>query len=83
MPLGVSSASTPATHISTASGHSSAARRTPSAAATTDRTMMRLTPHSLRVCMAAAQVPPVAMTGSTTIAKLDAFVPGSADELET
>lgn len=72
MPLFVNSLSTPASQISTPSGHSSAARRTPTSAPTTLSTNTFCAPHSLNVWIAAAQVPPVAMTGSRMMARLDA-----------
>lgn len=71
MPSGVSSASRAASQISTPAGHSAAARRAPASAPRTPMTRMRWAPHSRRVWMAAALVPPVAMTGSRMMARED------------
>ena len=65
MPLSLISSSMPASQISVPSGHSFAAFKAPTRAPSTDITIIRPTPHSLRVWIAATQVPPVAMTGST------------------
>lgn len=60
--------STPPTQSSTPSGHSSAARLRPPSLANMDTEMMRGTPQSLSVSIAAHTVEPVAMIGSTMIA---------------
>lgn len=72
IPVSVNSLSIPASHSSTPSGHSSAARTTPGTAPSTESTMIRCVPHSRSVWMAAAQVPPVAMTGSRMMASREA-----------
>ena len=74
MPLSFSSLSIPPIHTSVPSAHSSAAFTTPVRAPRILIKMTRSTPHSFRVCMAAAAVPPVAITGSSNIARLAAAV---------
>lgn len=73
MPRSVSSASNPASQISVPSGHSFAASSTPGLAPRMDRTRIRFVPHSFRVWIAAAEVPPVAMTGSRTMVRSGVF----------
>ena len=68
MPHSLTFSSRPATHISTPSSHSHAALNTPGIAPKTAITITLLTPHSFSVCIAAAQVPPVAITGSRRMA---------------
>ena len=74
MPFTLVVLSSPPNQISVPSGHSFAALITPPAAPRTARTMIFSTPQSLRIWMAAAQVPPVAMTGSRMNAILEAEV---------
>lgn len=72
IPFSLTPSSIPATQISTPSGHSLAALTTPGTAPNTAITITRCTPHSFSVWMAAEQVPPVAMTGSSRMARLEA-----------
>ncbi len=74
IPLSLILSSTPASQISTPSSHSVAALTTPGTAPSTAMTMTFLTPHSLSVWIAAAQVPPVAITGSSRKAISEAEV---------
>lgn len=74
IPFPSNSSSKPANQISVPSGHSWLAFSTPGMAPRMAMTITRLTPHSLRVSMAATQVPPVAMTGSRRKATSDAEV---------
>jgi hypothetical protein len=76
IPLSLTSSSNPAIQISTPSSHSPAALTTPGKAPNTATTITLLTPHSLSVWIAAAHVPPVAMTGSKSIASSDAELLG-------
>lgn len=74
IPRSLSSLSIPPIQISVPSAHSSAAFMTPTWA---PRMLIRITrsaPHSLSVCIAAAAVPPVAITGSRSSARLAAAV---------
>jgi len=79
IPLSLTFSSSPATQISVPSGHSLAALNTPGSAPNTVTTIILLTPHSLSVCIAAAHVPPVAMTGSRSKASSEALVLGVLD----
>lgn len=76
MPLASTCLSSPPRNTSVASGHSFAALSTPCSAPSTAMTIILCTPHSLRVLMAAAEVPPVAIMGSIRIASV------GAEELE-
>lgn len=78
IPPPVTPSSTPATQISVPSPHSSAALLTPSLAPSIETTRTRRAPQSRSVWMAAAQVPPVAMTGSRTMARPEAGGPSRA-----
>ena len=69
IPLSSNSSSTPATLTSVLSDHSPATFCNPEAQARTLITMIRWTPHSFNVWMAATAVPPVAMTGSRITAR--------------
>jgi hypothetical protein len=74
IPRSLSSLSIPPIQISVLSAHSSAAFVTPTWA---PRILIRITrsaPQSLSVWIAAAAVPPVAITGSMSIARLAAAV---------
>jgi hypothetical protein len=82
IPLSFSSSSIPPTQTSVASGHSPAALVTPPAQ---PKMLIRITfctPHSFNDCIAAAAVPPVAMTGSMRMARYEAegLLCGTAEE---
>jgi hypothetical protein len=83
IPLSFNSSSIPPTQTSVASGHSPAALVTPPAHPRTLIKTTLCTPHSLSVCIAAAAVPPVAITGSRIIARYaaDGLLSGAVDEL--
>lgn len=71
MPFSSTSPSQPPTQTWTPSSHSWQAWRNPCSVAKMLTTIMRFTPQSLRLSMAAEAVAPVAMTGSTMMASSD------------